>query len=88
MARGDEFLFEVARRALLLELARPRGDRLPPARSSPTVSSNPAVVRELYALAGEAMQAESERLGIVLPRLAADDPVSVRGRRWSCSSAS
>jgi MutS domain V len=62
MAAGDPFLFEVARRALLLSLRDPdavvyRQEVLK------DCLENPGVVRELYALAAEAIRAEKSVWG-------------------------
>jgi hypothetical protein len=65
MAAGDSFMFEVAKRGLLLSLRDPeaivyRQQVLTDCLEQPTV------VRELYALAGEALQAERSVWGSIL----------------------
>jgi hypothetical protein len=62
MASGDQFLFEVAKRGLLLSLRDPEEIVY---RQQVLVDclENAAVVRDLYALAGEALQAERGRWG-------------------------
>ena len=48
----------------------------------------PAVVRDLYALAGEALKAEKTVWVASLSGLAANRAGDARSRRWSCSSTS
>ena len=72
MAAGDRFMFEVARRALLLSLPDPeaiiyRQQVLADCLEQPTV------VRELYALAGEALKAQKTVWWGLAQRLAAQD---------------
>ena len=57
MARGDPFLFDVARRWLLLSLDDPDAI-VYRQRVLADCLENPSVVRELYALAGDAIEAE------------------------------
>lgn len=65
MASGDPFLFEVAKRALLLSLHDP--DAIAYRQQVLTdCLENPSVVRELYVLAGEALKAEKSVWGSFL----------------------
>lgn len=57
MARGDSFLFDVARRALLLSLDEPDAIVYRQQVVADCLG-NPSVVRELYALAADAIEAE------------------------------
>jgi DNA mismatch repair ATPase MutS len=75
MASGDPLLFEVARRALLLGLRDPaaiayRQEILADALANPTV------IRDLYDLAGEALQAQKSVWGSILER---ESPRSLLG---------
>ena len=62
MAAGDTFLFEVARRALLLTLRDPEAVVYRQEILKDCLE-NPGVVRELYALAAEALRAEKSVWG-------------------------
>jgi hypothetical protein len=74
MARGDAFLFEVAKRAVLLSLPDP--DSIVYRQQTLTdCLEQPAVVRELYVLAGEALKAEKTVWGSLLR----DSPRSMLG---------
>ncbi|MGB0094289.1 MAG: hypothetical protein WBP81_17390 [Solirubrobacteraceae bacterium] len=62
MAAGDQLLFEIAKRALLLSLADP--DSIAYRQQILTdCLENPTVVRDLFALAGEAIKAEKSVWG-------------------------
>ena len=86
MAAGDELIFDVTKRALLLSLQerdaigyrqQVLGDCL----------DHADVVRELYTLAGDALKAEKSVWASLLrdsPRSCSEPPC----RRWTCSSAS
>lgn len=74
MAGGDELLFEVARRALLLSLRDPE-EIVYRQQVLADCLKNAAIVRELYALAGEALQAEKGVWGALLR----DSPRSLLG---------
>jgi len=74
MAAGDRVLAEVARRALLLSLRDP-DEIVYRQRILRDCLENPAVVRELYALAGEAIRSEKSVWG----SLYRDSPRSVLG---------
>ena len=58
MAAGDQFLFEVARRGLLPASPTPR--RSSTGSGSWPTARQPAVVRELYDVAVEAVKAEKK----------------------------
>ena len=62
MAAGDEFLFEVARRALLQSL-RDADEIVYRQQALSDCLDNAAIVREVYALAGEALKAQKSVWG-------------------------
>ena len=62
MAAGDEFLFEVAKRALLQSL-RDADEIVYRQQALSDCLDNDAIVREVYALAGEALKAEKSVWG-------------------------
>ena len=64
MAAGDSFMFEVAKRALLLSLPDPEAIVYRQQVLAECLE-HPAVVRELYALAGEALKAERSVWGSI-----------------------
>jgi hypothetical protein len=65
MAAGDSFLFEVAKRAVLLSLRDPR-EIVYRQQVLTDCLENPSLVRELYALSGEALEAERKVWGGLL----------------------
>ncbi len=64
MEGGDQFLFEVARRAMLQPLNEPEAIRYRQAVLADAIA-RPEVVRELYELAGEALAAEKSVWGFL-----------------------
>ncbi len=78
MADGDQFLFEVARAALLASLTDPERDPLPPAACSRDCLEQPDVVRELYELAVEAHRGRAQALVLRL--------ISALARERSCAA--
>jgi hypothetical protein len=74
MARGDELMFEVARRALLLGLTDPEAI-VYRQQTLADCLGQPDVIRELYAVAGEALKAEKSVWGSMLR----DSPRAVLG---------
>ncbi len=62
MAAGDQFLLEVSKRAVLLGLTEPEAVVYRQQVLTDCLE-NPSIVRELYALAGEALQAEKSVWG-------------------------
>jgi hypothetical protein len=67
MAGGDPLLFEVARRALLLSLTEPDAIAYRQQILADCLKS-PAVARDLYAIAGEALEAQRTVWGSILER--------------------
>ena len=67
MAAGDPLLFEVARRALLLSLTEPEAIAYRQQILADCLES-PAVARDLYAIAGEALEAQRTVWGSILER--------------------
>jgi hypothetical protein len=65
MAAGDGFMFEVASRALMLSLTDPEAITYRQQALADCLGQ-PTVVRDLYALAGEALQAEKSIWGSLL----------------------
>ena len=84
MAAGDRFLFDIAKRALLLSLPDPEaiGYRQ---QVLTDCLAQPEVVRELYDLAGEALTAEKS-CGWASSGTRRGRCCRPRWRRWSCSS--
>jgi DNA mismatch repair ATPase MutS len=75
MAAGDPFLLEVAKRALLSSLADPEAI-VYRQQIQADCAENPATVRELYVLAGEAIRAEKSVWGFG----SSGSPASMLGR--------
>ncbi len=74
MAAGDDLIFDVAKRALLLSLRDPEAI-VYRQRVLTECLEHPTVVRELYGLAGEALKAEKSVWGSVLR----DSPQAILG---------
>ena len=77
MAAGDKFLLEVARKAVLTSLDEPEAI-LYRQHVLADCLDRPAIVREMYAIAVEALQREKGVWGVLHPRVPRRRAVSVR----------